>query len=279
MESYRPVAPQPGLAPWQGGKRGLAARIIARIEAIPHHTYAEPFVGMGGVFLRRRYRAPCEVINDRSGEIVNLYRVVQRHTAALTAELRWAMAARDGFNRLCDTDPAVLTDIERAAGFYWLQRLAYGGRARNRSFGSDAGAPRIPPARAVMAQIAAAHARLQQVTIENLDYGEFIAAYDTPETLFYLDPPYWGGEDDYGKGLFARGDFRKIAAVLGGLKGHFILSINDRPEIREIFAGHRFEEVETTYTIATVRAVAARELLITRADRTYGFDLFSASGL
>jgi DNA adenine methylase len=127
-----------------------------------------------------------------------------------------------------------------------------------------------------MAQIAAAHERLQLVVIENLGYGEFVEAYDTPETLFYLDPPYWGGEADYGKGLFARGDFRKIATALAGLKGHFILSINDRPEIREIFAGHRFEEVETTYTVNVGQPKPAKELLITRADRTNGFDLFSA---
>ena len=48
-----PVPPAEPLAPWVGGKRLLAKRIIARIEAIPHDCYAEPFVGMGGVFLRR----------------------------------------------------------------------------------------------------------------------------------------------------------------------------------------------------------------------------------
>ena len=57
------------------------------------------------------------------------------------------------------------------------------------------------------------------------------------------------------------------------------MSINDRPEIREIFAGHRFEELETTYTVSDGDAKRARELLITRADRTYGFDLFSAAGV
>ena len=49
------------VAPWIGGKRNLARRICARIEATSHDTYAEPFVGMGGVFLRRREigRASC----------------------------------------------------------------------------------------------------------------------------------------------------------------------------------------------------------------------------
>ena len=47
------VDPLPGLAPWVGGKRNLASRLVARIEKVPHSCYAEPFLGMGGVFFRR----------------------------------------------------------------------------------------------------------------------------------------------------------------------------------------------------------------------------------
>jgi DNA adenine methylase len=58
------VDPLPGIAPWVGGKRNLAKRITAKIAAIPHVCYAEPFVGMGGVFFKRQRRAQVEVIND-----------------------------------------------------------------------------------------------------------------------------------------------------------------------------------------------------------------------
>ncbi|MBO6790596.1 MAG: DNA adenine methylase [Dinoroseobacter sp.] len=85
MEQVRPAAP---VAAWQGGKKALAARIIARIEAIPHKTYVEPFVGMGGVFLRRRFRPVCEVANNLNGEIVNLFRVLQRHLPYLMDHMR-----------------------------------------------------------------------------------------------------------------------------------------------------------------------------------------------
>ena len=54
----RPAAP---VAPYLGGKRNLAKRIIERLQTIPHHCYVEPFVGMGGVFLRRPFRARAEV--------------------------------------------------------------------------------------------------------------------------------------------------------------------------------------------------------------------------
>ena len=54
------------VAPYIGGKRNLAGRLVELIETIPHTTYAEPFVGMGGVFLRRRMAPKAEVIiNER----------------------------------------------------------------------------------------------------------------------------------------------------------------------------------------------------------------------
>lgn len=88
------------------------------------------------------------------------------------------------------------------------------------------------------------------MTIECLGYGEFIERYDRPHTLFYLDPPYWGCENDYGKNLFARDDFQKLAAQLAGIKGKFILSLNDTPGVREVFADFQIEAVKTKYTIA-----------------------------
>lgn len=66
-------------APYLGGKRNLAKRLCSIIEQIPHRSYIEPFVGMGGVFLRRPQPAPVEVINDLSGDVANLFRVVRRH--------------------------------------------------------------------------------------------------------------------------------------------------------------------------------------------------------
>ena len=116
---------------------------------------------------------------------------------------------------------------------------------------------------AMMARlIQAADRRLQDVQIERLDWAEFVRRYDRPFTLFYLDPPYWGHEDDYGKGIFARDDLARMADILRGLAGRFILSLNDRPEVRETFAGFRFEEVSASHTINAKAARHVAELLI-----------------
>jgi DNA adenine methylase len=77
--SFRPVAPVRPAAAYIGGKKRLAEQIVRRIEAIPHNTYAEPFVGMGGVFFRRVKVQGAEIINDRSRDVATLFRILQRH--------------------------------------------------------------------------------------------------------------------------------------------------------------------------------------------------------
>ena len=261
-EPLQETAPAKPLAPWLGGKRFLAARIIERIEAIPHRCYAEPFVGMGTVFLRRAKRPPAEAINDINGEIGNLFRVIREHPDELERQFRWVLASRREFRRLLDTPPETLTDVQRAARFAYLQRLRFGGRPASTSTGFGPHYPAKFRAAQMPRLIRAAHRRLQRVQIDCLEWGEFIRRYDRPFTLFYIDPPYWGHETDYGKGLFARDDFARMAEILRGLKGRFILSLNDRPEVRETFAGFRVEEVTTVYTANARAARRVGELLI-----------------
>lgn len=83
-----------------------------------------------------------------------------------------------------------------------------------------------------------------------MDFAEFIQRVDHKGALFYLNPPYWGCEGDYGKALFSRDRFEEMAALLARLKGRFILSLNNVPEVREIFGRFTIEEKTTTYTIA-----------------------------
>ena len=101
--------------------------------------------------------------------------------------------------------------------------------------------------------------------IECPPWSDFLDRYDHPERLSYLDPPYWGSEDDDGQGLWRRSDFARLARRLRSLKGLFLLSINDVPEIRQAFAGFWMQEVKTTYTIAGGSSAAA-ELLIAREE-------------
>jgi DNA adenine methylase len=258
-----PVSPVRPPAPWIGGKRNLAKRLVARIGAVPHSTYAEVFVGMGGVFFRRDARPRAEVINDWSEDVATFFRVVQRHYVPFMEMLRWQVTSRAGFEKLLAMPPDSLTDLERSARFLYLQRLAFGGKVRGRGFGVDPASPGRFDVSKVSPMIEAVHERLSAVVIERLPWADFVARYDRPGTLFYLDPPYFGCERDYGDGMFDRDQFSAIADQLRHIKGRFVMSINDRPEVRVLFAGFDFEEVVVTYTVGGGgKAQAAKELII-----------------
>jgi len=244
-----PVTPTAPVAPWLGGKRNLAKRICARIDATPCLTYAEPFVGMGGIFLRRSVRPRAEVINDRGRDVSNLFRILQRHYVQFLDVLRFGLTTRAEFERLVAVDPETLTDLERAARFLYLQRTAFGGKVSGRNFGVSPHRPGRFNLSTLEPMLEDVHGRLSGVVIECLDYSHFLDRYDTPDTLFYLDPPYWGCESDYGKALFSRDEFSRLADQLRGLAGRWILSINDVPQIRALFAWATMEQVKTTYTI------------------------------
>lgn len=244
----RPVTPA---APYLGGKRNLARRLCSLIDTIPHRTYVEPFVGMGGIFLRRTKQPPVEVINDISGDVATLYRVLQEHYPYFMDMLRWRITSRAEFQRLLGLPGDRLTDLQRAARFLYLQRLSFGGKVSGRTFGVDKRTPGRFDVTKLEPVLADLNERLAPVVIEQLPYAEVIRRYDSKETLFYLDPPYWNCENDYGAGVFERGDFERMAEQLADIEGQFVLSINDTPGARAVFGRFELEEVETTYTIST----------------------------
>lgn len=248
-------------AAYIGGKKHLADRIVERIEAVPHDAYIEPCVGMGGVFLRRRWAPRSEVINDINGEVATLFRVLQRHYTAFMDHLRFQVTSRAEFERLAATDAGTLTDIEKAARFLYLQRTAHAGKVVGRNFGVSpglAGRFNISRLGPLLEEI---HERLAGVIIECLPWSTFIERYDAPGTLIYLDPPYFGSEHYYGREAFSRDDFHRMADQLGRIKGRFLLSLNDANAVREIFGAFHIEAIETTWQ-ASGRQERAAELLI-----------------
>lgn len=253
------------IAPYLGGKRLLAKTIVPIIEKIPHNIYCEPFVGMGGIFFRRTQKPKCEAINDINNELVNMFRMVERFPDYLADMLRFKICSRAEFKRMLAMPPLLLTELERAVRFLYLQKTAFGGKVRSQSFGVDLSRVRFSSKR-LIPQIQALHERLSNVYIECLPYAEFIKRYDRVDTLFYLDPPYWGSESFYGKDFFSRADFAELAKLLKVIKGKFIMSINDVPEIRAIFKGFYIKEVNTRYTTGTQPGKQAAELLISNVD-------------
>ncbi|MCP3662575.1 MAG: DNA adenine methylase [Gammaproteobacteria bacterium] len=249
--------------PYIGGKSKLSKAII---KLIPEHTcYCEAFAGAAWVFFGKE-KSKTEVLNDLDGELISFYRVVQHHPEEFLKQFRFVLASRELFEdwkKQLEADG--LTDIQKAARYYYVQRLCFGGRVKNRSFGvATDKAPRINLAR-LEETMSDVHFRLSQVTIENLDWRDFIVRYDRPTTFFYLDPPY--SKSPQYKYNMTMNDYRAMAQLLSDLKGSWVLSIDDSPEIRDIFSQFKKRKVTVKYTVGQMQKGAikdGKELIITR---------------
>lgn len=245
---------------WLGGKSRLAPTII---ERIPEHTaYVEVFAGAAWVLFRKP-PSQVEILNDINRDLVTLYRCVRHHLRELVEQFKWLLVAREQFDTFMATPPEVLTDIQRAARFYYVMKTGFGAKVHRPTFGCSATQPPRINLLRIEEDLSAAHLRLSRVLIECRPYSDILERYDKPGTLFYLDPPYWGCEDDYGPGVFSRDDFIRLAELLATRRGKFILSLNDTPGVREVFSNFEIEAVRTTYSINKGATQRVGEVLIT----------------
>lgn len=250
------------IVPWIGGKRRLVDTLIPRFPA--HSCYVELFAGGAALFFVRP-PAQVEVLNDVNSDLVNLYRVVQHHLEEFVRQFKWAISSREVFRWLQETPPQTLTDIKRAARFFYLQQHAFGGKVDGQTYGTATTAPPINLLR-IEEMLSAAHLRLAGAYIEHLDWAACIDKYDRPHTLFFADPPYWETE---GYGVpFEWVQYERLAARIGQLKGKAIVTLNDHPAIRECFKAYQVEVLEIDYTVGGGdQRATRRELIIYSWDR------------
>ena len=214
---------------WVGGKKALRDEILARFPR-NYRRYIEVFGGAGWVLFHKPPGNDFEVFNDFNGNLVNLYRCVREQPEALRDELRYMLNSRLDFEYMKGMlhSQAVLPDVRRAAYYYALIRYSYA--AGTSTFGSQPHAMwnNFP-------LIESAAGRLQKVVIENKDCMKLIRQYDRPEGFFYCDPPYYNA-DQYYEAVSTNGfDHAGLADALLGIKGKFLLSYNDCPEIRALY--------------------------------------------
>lgn len=246
------------IIPWIGGKRRLAKHLL---PLFPKHTcYCEPFCGAAALFFLKD-QSKVEVINDINGDLINLYRVVQHHLEEFVRHFKWSLVSRQIYKWLQASNPETLTDIQRAARFFYLQKLSFGGKVTGQTFGTATTSPPRLNLTRIEEELSNAHLRLSRTLIEHLSWQKCIEKYDRISTLIYLDPPYWQTE---GYGVdFGLDQYQKMAEIMRSIKGKAILSINDHPDIRKIFSGFTTKKVPITYTVGGGnKGVKRQELII-----------------
>ena len=223
---------------WIGGKRMLRKAILERFPTDKVERYIEVFGGAAWVlFAKEKQAGQLEVYNDINGNLVNLFRCVKYHCGELQREFDWLLSSREQFfDYVAQANMRGLTDIQRAARFFYVVKLSFGSDqktyATNKKLVDNAAE-----------RLAAVKERLGGVNIEHKDYADLIRVYDRKAALFYLDPPYIGTEGYYDS-PFTPDDHQLLRAALEPIKGRFILSYNDCPEVRELYKGYTIERIE-----------------------------------
>jgi len=174
------------ILPWPGGKRRLLKHLYPLFPE--HQCYVEPFAGGAAALFLNPAPAPLEILNDLNGELVNLYRVVRHHLDEFVRMFRWALVGRQMWEWAQMERPETLTDIQRAARFYYLQKLAFGAKVTGQTFGivATGKGPRLNLLR-IEEELSAAHLRLSRVIIEHLPWHDCIRRYDRPDIRRLFD--------------------------------------------------------------------------------------------
>jgi DNA adenine methylase len=233
---------------WVGGKSRLAKQIVGLIDP-NHNLYVEVFGGALNVLYakelppRANYR---EVANDFNSELVNLHRAIRNNPKKLQKYLSDLFVSRDIFNDIKSKQLKPRDNIEKASFFFYRLTQSFGSKGENFAMNAKSRKPR-----SVHKEFKKWSQRLDQVTIENLDFEKLIKEYDKEETLFYCDPPYVGTESYY-KNVreFNLKDHKRLNKALKQIKGKFLLSYNDTPFIRELYKDFKIiKSDEVRYTL------------------------------
>jgi DNA adenine methylase len=245
---------------WLGGKKNLRKQIIAKMPK--HHCYVEGLCG-GAWVLFGKEPSEVEVINDLDDQLINFYTVVKNSPEELKKALAWELVSRTKFNQYKkELKENGLENILKAKNFYYVLKCSYG--SMRQSYGYSKKEPPHLNLKEVDRLIHDAYERLMRVYIENLDYQELVPRYDSPETLWYFDPPYdTPASKKYFKS-WVKEDYEVFNALLKSIKGKFMISLNVSEYFKELFKWCNIEIVQTTYTVQKQNPRKVEELLITK---------------
>ncbi len=261
--------------PYYGGKARLAAQIAGLLPA--HRVYVEPFCGSAAV-LFAKVRCAHEILNDRDGNVVTFFRVLREQPEALQRACQLSPFARDEYG-VCDLREEV-DDLERARRVFVAATQSYNANGTFRGRSSWAPSLRQGASRAAstLRRADTLHLcaeRLRSVVVENRSALEVLATFDTPRTVFYVDPPYLGStrdsltgphrrRRDYAHDMTSPADHAVLALALHACRGTVLLSGYSSPLYDEFYAGWDRLDVSVPRSASNRRGVKgdrAREVI------------------
>lgn len=234
---------------WYGGKFSHLDWLLPLLPAC--HHYCEPFAGSAAVLLNRE-TSPVETYNDIDGEVVNFFRVLRDEHEALIRAIALTPFSREEYHQAIYESGENISAVERARRFYIRARQTRTGLAQTASLGRWANCKNT--SRAGMSGVVSRWLggvqaldgiaeRLLRVQIENRPAIDLIRLYDSPDTLFYCDPPYLhatrGDAKAYGFEM-DEAQHRELARTLNACQGKVAVSGYEHPLMDELFKPDRW---------------------------------------
>lgn len=210
---------------------GSKYRSIA--ELLPHLPYRRKFIdvcGGTGVVLTNRNPSQIEVFNDRHAGITSFFRTIRTDAgcAALIQRLEHTIHSKEEFYYCSRTwDHDTLDDLERGARWYYSVCHSFNGKCIDwdRVTNSPPAGGKIQRA---LSQFPRISLRFRQVQIDNLDWRMMLKDYDSPDAVFYIDPPYWGIPQPY-LHTWSEQDHIECCERIAQMSGYVALSGYDLP--------------------------------------------------
>ncbi|HLG79131.1 MAG TPA: DNA adenine methylase [Ktedonobacteraceae bacterium] len=256
---------------WVGGKFASAKRIV---KAFPppelYGTYVEVFGGAAHVLFHKAPGSHLEVYNDLNDDLVRFWMAARDQPEALQQRIDSLPYSRSLYHAYHASlrANAPMDDLERAARWFYVLRSTFGGVpdfSKGWGYLIGEGANRVSALRTATALLTVVAQRFRYVQIEHRDFAAIIQTYQTPRTLFYVDPPYIGCEDYYdtvdGSQLFTEDDHRRLATLLNATPAYVALSYYAHSLVDELYPAQRWR-------LLTWRQ--AKAVQKTREHRQYG---------
>lgn len=255
---------------YPGCKRESLEQILPLLPS--GDVWCDVFGGTGIITLNRR-PSKLDVFNDRWSGIVSFYRCIRDPILLdkLTERIKLCVHAREEFMWCKATWENCDDDVERAARWYYMIQTSFA--CRGKFFGRILG-PSTPISRKIFENLenfAEIHQRFQDVQVENLDFRECFKDYDSPQTIFYCDPPYYEN-NIYAVG-FTKQDHLELLDRIFKCKGFVALSgyMNEAYSKMPWDSVHSWERKDRMATMAIdtdTSIVKGRTDLDTRVDKT-----------
>jgi DNA adenine methylase len=241
---------------WAGSKRKLLPKLIP-YWGRGHERYVEPFAGSSALFFAIQPKRA--LLSDMNPDLIQALKTIRRDPSAVYEQARKEPVDPRNFYRLRALDPSLLTPIERAARFLFLNRFCFNGLYRTDSKGrfNVPFAGQKTGALPSWEQFSTAAKLLKHSTVKCGDFEIVLRLSVRAGDFVYLDPPYAVGNRrifrQYGAHTFGINDLHRLRAVLQMIEkrgAHFVLSYAYCREAKEAFGGWSSRRVYTHRNIS-----------------------------